>query len=122
MLVPFEACLDFHQRALLQEGYTLADFFPQHRSILYTYDMGDNWEHKIELVRVIEDCDQESPYLLDASGQAPPEDVGGVPGFLRFHEVMLDPKHPYHEELKSWAPLWNLELHDWQKRPQLIRV
>lgn len=46
--------------------------------ILYTYDMGDSWEHEIEFVRVIDAHDKESPYLLEASGQAPPEDVGGV--------------------------------------------
>lgn len=43
--------------------------------MLYTYDMGDNWEHEIQLICVIEDRDKESPYLLEASGQTPPADV-----------------------------------------------
>ena len=53
LLVPLEECLDFGPKAVLQEGHTLSEFFPQHSSMLYTYDMGDNWEHEIELVRVI---------------------------------------------------------------------
>ncbi len=55
--------------------------------------MGDNWENNIELVRVIEAHSEESPYLLEASGQTPPEDVGGVGGFIDFREIMLDPTH-----------------------------
>ena len=121
-LVPFVEDLEFHPKAALQEGHTLSEFFPEHESILYTYDMGDGWEHRIELVRVIEDYDQDSPYLLEASGQAPPEDVGGVPGFMSFREIMLDPKHPDHEELKAWAGLWKLELSARRSEPQIIRV
>lgn len=122
MLVPMEEFLDIHPKAVLQEGHTLSDFLPEHKSMLYTYDMGDNWEHRIELVRVIEDYDQESPYLLEASGQTPPEDVGGVPGFIRFYEIMLDPKDPMHDKLKDWAFLWRLELSEWRKKPRAIRV
>ena len=76
---------------------------PQHKRIIYTYDMGDNWKHEIELMRVIEDYDEESPYLLEAKGQAPPEDVGGVWGFLNFCEIMSNPSHLRYEEMKEWA-------------------
>ncbi|HAU31376.1 MAG: Uncharacterized protein XD78_2036 [Desulfotomaculum sp. 46_296] len=57
-------------------------------------DMGDNWEQEIQLMRMIEYHDKESPYLLEASGQTPPGDVGGVGGFVNFREVMLNPNHP----------------------------
>ena len=122
MLVPTEEFMDLHPKAVLQADHTLSDFLPEHKSLLYTYDMGDNWEHQIELVRVIEDYDQESPYLLEASGQTPPEDVGGIPGFIHFYTIMLDPQDPEHDELKDWAFLWSLELNEWQKKPRAIRV
>jgi len=35
--------------------------------MLYTYDMGGNWEHIIQLVRVIEEYDGELPYILEAT-------------------------------------------------------
>lgn len=58
-----------------------------------------NRTHKIELVCVIEAPDEESPYLLEADGQTPPEDVDGISGFNSFHEIMLDPEH---KGLKEW--------------------
>jgi len=41
-------------------------FFPEHKYMAYTYDMGDYWVHKIRLLRVIEEHDKESPYLIEA--------------------------------------------------------
>jgi len=93
-MVPFEDCLEYDKDSILMESHTLSEFLPEHKHMLYTYDMGDNWEHEIQLIRVIEEHDKESPYLLEASGQTPPEDVGGVGGFLNFREIMLNPCHP----------------------------
>src|SRR5699024_426001 len=43
--------------------------------ITYTYDFGDNWEHKIELIKVIEaDENVEYPHCIRAKNDAPPED------------------------------------------------
>jgi len=120
-LVPFEENLDFDPIATLMENQTLADYLPKHEKLLYTYDMGDNWEHEIELVRVIDEHNEESPYLLEASGQAPPEDVGGVGGFQSFRDIMLNPDHPDHHEMKDWAGYWSPELKDYKKRPGVIR-
>lgn len=88
--------------------------------MLYTYDMEDNWEHEIQLLRVNEEHDKESPYLLEASGQTPPEDVGGVGGFVNFREIVLNPSHPEYVETKEWAKYWTTELSDWERRPRVI--
>ena len=87
----------------------------------YSYDFGDGREHEIELVRVIENYDKESPYLVEASGQTPPEDVGGVGGFLDFREIMLNPDHPDYEETKEWVRYWSPELSEWDTKPKVIR-
>lgn len=121
-LVPFKEDLEYDEKAILMAGHTLSEFFPYHEKMLYTYDMGDNWEHDIQLTRVIEDYDQESPYLLEANGQTPPEDVGGVGGFVSFREVMLNPAHPEYEEFKAWAGYWTTELSGWQSRPRVIHL
>ena len=71
-------------------------------------------------MRVIEDYDKESPYLLEASGQTPPEDVGGVWGFVEFREIMLNPDHSEYETMKEWAEFWSPELSDWEKSPRVI--
>lgn len=119
-LVPSEDDLDYDEDALLMKGHLLSEFLPRYKSMRYTYDMGDNWEHEIQLVRVIDEYDKESPCLLEASGQTPPEDVGGVGGFVNFREIMLNPNHPEYEETKEWAKYWTPELSEWKSRPKVI--
>jgi hypothetical protein len=119
-LVMYEESLEYVENAVLETGHTLSEYFPANKRIIYTYDMGDSWEHLITLVRVIDEYDEESPYLLEATGQDPPEDVGGVGGYINFREIMLDPKHEDYPETKEWAGYWQPELRDWQSRPQVI--
>ncbi|SHK22273.1 pRiA4b ORF-3-like protein [Geosporobacter subterraneus DSM 17957] len=121
-VVPNRECLEYDENAVLMEGHTLSEFLPEYKHILYTYDMGDNWEHEIELAQVIEDYDKESPFLVEAIGQTPPEDVGGVGGYVNFREIMLDPRNPEYKEMKEWARFWTPELSDWEKRPRVIRL
>ncbi|UUX34806.1 plasmid pRiA4b ORF-3 family protein [Fundicoccus culcitae] len=119
-LVPFEEDLEYDSEAILMDEQVLSDYFPMFKRIVYTYDYGDNWQHHIRLVREIEHFDMPSPYLVKASGQAPPEDVGGVGGFLDFLESITNPNHPEYEENKVWAGFWSPELSDWETQPRLI--
>lgn len=121
-IVSYEEDLEYDKDAILMERHTLSEFLPKYKQLLYTYDMGDNWEHDIQLICVIEEHDKESPYLLEASGQAPPEDVGGVGGFADFLEIILNTNHPAHQDMKAWARYWTLELSDWKKRPRVIHI
>lgn len=70
---------------------------------LYTYDMGDNWEHLVEVVELF-DAPKGSrlPRFLDGQLRTPPEDVGGAPGFEMFLEAMADPNHEDHDDLTEW--------------------
>ena len=121
-IVPYEEDLEYDEDAILMKGHTLSEFFPKYKRMIYTYDMGDNWEHQIRLIRVIENYAKESPYLLEASGQTPPEDVGGVGGFISFREIILNPDHPEYEVMKEWSRYWTPELSDWKRQPKVIRV
>ena len=121
-MVPNEEDLEYDESAVLMDEHTLAEFFPEHKHMFYTYDMGDSWEHIIQLVRVIEEYDGELPCLLEASGQTPPEDVGGVGGFISFREVMLNPEHPEYAEMKEWSRYWTPELREWERKPKVIHI
>ncbi|MDR0916279.1 MAG: plasmid pRiA4b ORF-3 family protein [Oscillospiraceae bacterium] len=121
-LLANEDTLDFIDNGVLMDGHTLSEYLPEYKSLTYIYDFGDYWEHEIELVRVIDKHDAPSPYLLEAEGKSPPEDVGGVGGFIEFRKIMLDPNHPEHEDAKKWAGYWNAELSDYSKRPRAINV
>ena len=60
--------------------------------------------------------------MLETSGQTPPEDVGGVGGFVSFREIMLNLNHPEYDEMKEWAKYWTIELADWKSSPRVIDV
>lgn len=69
----------------------------------YTYDMGDNWHHVIAIESVGQgQPDTKYPRYIDGARRAPPEDVGGTPGFENFLDAIADPKHPDHTELTAW--------------------
>lgn len=70
---------------------------------LYTYDMGDCWEHRLSLAGTREAAAGEMfPRLVGASGRCPPEDCGGAPGFERMLEVLADPADPEHADMLDW--------------------
>ncbi|NMA62126.1 MAG: plasmid pRiA4b ORF-3 family protein [Firmicutes bacterium] len=119
-LVPFEDDLEYDPSATLLNDHKLQDFLPKYKELIYTYDFGDNWEHRIRLVKVLDEYSEESPFLLAAKGKTPPEDVGGIPGFLYFLEVLQDPQHPEHTAWKEWAGYWDPELFEWEKKPRLV--
>lgn len=70
---------------------------------LYTYDMGDNWEHHIEVLDLfVAPSGASLPAFQDGQWRTPPEDVGGPPGFEMFLEAIGDPSHEDHENLVDW--------------------
>lgn len=119
-LIPNEESLDYDYGAVPVDDHRLDEYLPAHGFVLYTYDMGDNWEHKIELISIIENHTEDSPYLLEAVGQTPPEDVGGVSGFISFREIILNPEHPEYDEAKEWVGFWSPELREWDTRPKKL--
>ena len=69
----------------------------------YTYDMGDDWRHTVT-IQAVEAGDAKVNYPRFVTGQrrCPPEDVGGLPGFENFLDVIADPAHPEHREVLRW--------------------
>jgi len=71
---------------------------------VYDYDFGDGWEHQLFLEEVVaRSPSARYPMVLAGRGACPPEDVGGLPGYHHFLQVMNDPKHPEHEDMLDWA-------------------
>ena len=71
---------------------------------VYDYDFGDGWEHQLLLEIVVARLPSARyPMVLAGRGACPPEDVGGLPGYYHFLQVMSDPKHPEHEDMLEWA-------------------
>lgn len=78
-------------------------YLEEHGHLLYNYDFGDNWNIRVELEDTVEDYYFGYPTLLDGEGMAPPEDVGGPPGFDEFVSVYNDPTHPDYLTTYAWA-------------------
>jgi hypothetical protein len=69
----------------------------------YTYDFGDDWQHRIIVEEVIDGTPgTDYPLFVDGERTAPPEDVGGPPGFMDFIEAMAKPHHPQRKDLVRW--------------------
>jgi len=72
-------------------------------SFTYTYDFGDDWRHRIEIEEItpaIPGIDY--PRFVDGERRAPPEDVGGTPGFEEFLNAMAKPRHPERASMVQW--------------------
>ncbi len=86
--------------------YRLGDLIKQKgRTFRYLYDFGDSWEHEL----VLEESRYFNPELrtelacLKGERACPPEDVGGVPGYFEFCNVLKDPNHEEHKSYMEWS-------------------
>ncbi|WP_255524427.1 plasmid pRiA4b ORF-3 family protein [Paracoccus sp. PAR01] len=74
------------------------------RTIHYSFDFGDDWDHSIRIEKVNEAVPGVTyPRLLKASGACLPEDVGGAPGYEEFLVALADPDHEQHEDMVRWS-------------------
>lgn len=73
--------------------------------LAYAYDFGDGWQFSLIVEAVFEaDPGATWPRYVDGAGRAPPEDVGGPPGFAAFLNAIGDPAHPEHRQMRDWHP------------------
>ncbi len=91
----------------LEKGIKLSEYIPAR--IKYTYDFGDNWQHYIEVEKVITDHAVNYPVCLEGEGNSPPEDVGGQHGYEEFLAIIADEKDPEHESVVDWGRMQGYE-------------
>ena len=69
----------------------------------YEYDFGDGWEHEVVFEgRLRAEPGKRYPLCLEGARACPPEDVGGVWGYLDFLAAISDPKNESHDEMREW--------------------
>ncbi len=72
-------------------------------SLNYEYDMGDGWEHKIVLEKILPfDSKADLPQCIKGKRACPPEDCGGIWGYESLLEILGNKKHPEHEDMLEW--------------------
>ena len=87
-----------------ESKYKLSQLLKREKdSLIYEYDFGDSWEHKIVLEKILpDDGSTETPSCIKGKRACPPEDCGGVWGYANLIEIVQNPKHPEHQEMLEW--------------------
>jgi hypothetical protein len=71
--------------------------------LTYVYDLGDNWEHELQLEAIVmRSSEVNYPRCIAGERNCPPEDAGGIGGYTAYLEAMADPNHEEHEEMMMW--------------------
>lgn len=78
-------------------------YLEKHGEFIYNYDFGDDWRIRVVLEATVDDYYFGYPTVLDGEGTAPPEDVGGPPGYEAFLKVYQDTTHPEYLSTSAWA-------------------
>ena len=83
-------------------------------ALLYTYDMGDNWDVDVRLLDASPPVDGlRYPHCLAGARCGPLEDCGGIPGYEELIEARRNPKRRGARELLKWAGKgWDPEAFD----------
>jgi pRiA4b ORF-3-like protein len=74
----------------------------------YTYDFGDNWDHRVRLGGGRSADDVKLRRLISGAMTCPPEDCGGVFGYARIKEFSSTGVDPFDDpESLSWYEGWD---------------
>lgn len=87
-----------------EKEYRLSELLQKEKeSLVYDYDFGDGWSHKVVLEKLLSpDKSLKRPLCLKGKGACPPEDCGGIWGYQDLLEILSDPSHPESEEMLEW--------------------
>lgn len=74
-----------------------------HERFVYEYDFGDSWDHEVVVEgRTSLRYGLKHAVCLDGEHACPPEDCGGVYGYVQLLIALADPTHEDHDELLEW--------------------
>ena len=71
--------------------------------LTYEYDFGDSWEHKLVLEKKLPfDSAMQLPHCINGKRACPPEDCGGIWGYMDLIGIMSDKSSPEYAERVEW--------------------
>jgi hypothetical protein len=87
-----------------EEDFTLNSFITGEKyKFGYEYDFGDGWKHTILVEKILPlDATKQLPLCTAGKRACPPEDCGGVWGYMHFVEAINDPNHTAYKNLREW--------------------
>jgi len=87
-------------------GVCLSDFSFRHDQpieIMYEYDFGDSWRHRVRLSLAPFEDGAQYPRCTSGTRSAPPEDAGGPHSYADLVEAWRDPAHEEHVAIRKWT-------------------
>ncbi len=88
-----------------ENKFTLAELLNDvHEGLVYNYDFGDSWEHIVTVEKIVP-AEASMPAIavcLAGSRACPPEDCGGIGGYMELLKSLKNKKHPEHRRIKEW--------------------
>ena len=101
-----EFCMDYDSYDYMEASTTyIREFLEEEGWFTYTYDLGDNWEHRVTVEKVMDDYAFDYPVVVKYKGDCPPEDCGGIWGYYEYLEIMQDKSHPEYEDRAAWLEM-----------------
>lgn len=72
-------------------------------TIIYEYDFGDSWSHEILLEKFIKPNESiKYPMCTGGKMKCPPDDVGGIGGYIEMLKVLRNPNNEEYESYITW--------------------
>jgi hypothetical protein len=76
-----------------------------HQGLIYEYDFGDSWEHIVTVEKILPvdaSTSATTAVCLAGSRACPPEDCGGIGGYVELLRALKNRKHPEHKSMQEW--------------------
>lgn len=80
----------------------IREYLEENDWFTYIYDMGDYWQHRVTVEKVLTDYENNYPQVIKFKGDCPPDDSGGIYGFYEKLDIAADESNPDHEEVQAW--------------------
>ncbi len=97
----------FGREVLDERKVVISDYFGKTiKQCVYEYDFGDGWDHTILFEKqLLVESGETLPVCIAGENACPPEDCGGVWGYMNLLQVLKNPKHPDHKDILEWLDI-----------------
>lgn len=94
---------DMENESLDEEKTIIDTLLEKTSTFTYVYDLGDDWEHKVTVERILDDYEHSFAQVLKYKGETPYEDCGGIDGYYEVLDILEHPEHPEYKQIKDWV-------------------